>query len=288
MITEVLYCNEETARNCYRNIVKYGNKVAGYHNLAISYLKETGLRRKAYYYLHKAYKLCNGQDSPIIYSLAIYYLSARKFKKGYKYYVSHCGADSQDDIDWSNRFKNRWQGGVYKDKTLFVYGDQGFGDQLQFVRYIPYLANKFKKVKVMVAETLIDLFIASYQKYKNVEFYPMKDTFPIYDKSLELSHSLYYLKMDFKHIPYSNGYLIPNYKRVQEYKTKYFDTNNLKIGSCWEAGHVGFRESIHRTLNIELFEDIINLKKANIYSFQVKPSLDNYKKYSKLIDLSKK
>ena len=59
----------------------------------------------------------------------------------------------------------------------------------------------------------------------------------------------------------------------------------ISFGICWEAGATNLREQIHRTLNVELFENIINLDKTSVYSFQVNPSLDNYKKYSNLIDL---
>ena len=47
------------------------------------------------------------------------------------------------------------------------------------------------------------------------------------------------------------------------------------------------REQINRTLNISLFDSILNKKDIQFYSLQVKPSLDNYKQYSGMIDLGK-
>ena len=96
---------------------------------------------------------------------------------------------------------------------------------------------------------------------------------------------IYYLNKGFKNIPYSAGYLIPDDKKIEEYKTKYFNTDKFKVGICWESGSSAIRDQIHRTLNVELFENIINMPDTKIYSFQVKPSLENYKKYPNLIDL---
>ena len=183
------------------------------------------------------------------------------------------------------KLHSKWEGGIYKDETLFVYGDQGFGDQLQYIRYLPYLIKKFKYVKVMVSKPLISLLKETFKNYKSVRFYPMKTTYPHYDKFVLLTHTLYYLNKDFKHIPYTSGYLFADNKKVEKYKSEYFDNNKLKIGICWEAGSAAIHAQIHRTVNIECFEDIINLENTAVYSFQVNSSLDNYKKYSNLIDI---
>ena len=253
-------------------------------NLATSYSKDTSTRKKMYYCLEKA-KSINPEMHGLNFLYASYYLSQRQFKKGYKYYVRR-DMNSQDDIDWFKRFKRPWKGGNYKSETLLIYGDQGLGDQIQFFRYLPFIAKKFKSLKVVVAESLIDLFKRSYENNKNIKFYKRENKrLPSYDKSVFMAALIYYLNKGFKNIPYSAGYLISDDKKNEEYKTKYFNTDKFKVGICWESGSSAIRDQIHRTLNVELFEDIINMPDAKIYSFQVKPSLENYKKYPNLIDL---
>ena len=282
---ETLYGDEKLARKSYRLMVKNGNKAGGYLNLAISYSKDVKSRKKTYYYLKKIEKIMP-EKKGLRFLFASYYLSARQFKRGYRYYVN-VDNDSQDDIDWYFQFKRPWKGGSFKDEIIFVYGDQGIGDQIQFSRYLPFLEKKFKKVRVMVAEPLCSLFKRSFSKYKKIEFYPndKEFKFPRYDKSVMLASCIYYLNKGFRKIPFTDNYMIPDENKIEEYKTKYFNTQNKKIGICWEAGATNLREQIHRTLNVELFENIINLDKTSVYSFQVNPSLDNYKKYSNLIDL---
>lgn len=283
---EALYGDEKLARESYRLMVKFGDKTSGYTNLAISYLKNPKTRQKAYYYLKKVQKIAPDKKS-LNFLFATYYFTKKQFKKGYRYYID-IDKETQDDIDWYARFKRPWKGGAYKKQILFVYGDQGAGDQIQFARYLPFLAKKFKKLNVMVSEALYDLFKQSYKDYKNINIIKNEKNFkfPRYDKSLMLASSAYYLNKNFNNIPYANGYLSVNPEKVNEYKNKYFSANKQKIGICWEAGAAGLRDQLHRTLNVELFEDIINLENAEIYSFQVKPSLENYKKYNNLTDLS--
>lgn len=285
LLYEVLYGDEEKARECYRKLLKYGNKEAAYLSLAISYSKTPDGNKKVYYYIQKLRRL-KSKIHGFVFTQAKYYLSQRKFM-GYKYYVKF-GPDTDNvyTLKWLTKFKRPWQGEKdCKDKVLFVFGDQGIGDQLMFIRYLPFLAKRFKQVKLMINESIITLFERSFKDLKNIKYYPISENFPTYDKSVFLANTPYYLKKRFNEIPFPKGYLKADEEKIKEYKEKYFNTNKLKIGICWEAGGIGLKEAIHRTLNVELFEDIINNDNAEVYSLQVNPSLNNYKKYSNLTDL---
>ncbi len=284
LLNEVLYHNEQKARECYINMIKYGDKANGYFDLAISYLKDFSTRKKAYYYMKKLEKLYP-KTKGLNFLIASYYLSRRQFKKGYKYYVMQ-EFNTKENYDWYRQLHPLWLGETNSDKeVLFVYGDQGIGDQIQYVRYLPYLLKRFKKIKVMVDKPILDLFKYSYQSLPNIDFLVDGDKFPKRDKSTFLSFSPYYLGMKFNNIPSSSGYLDVPLDKIEFYKKEYFNTAKTKIGICWEAGATGLREQIHRVLNVELFENIINSSVYSMYSFQVNPSLENYKKYPNLIDL---
>jgi len=281
LLNELLYGAEEEARNCYRKMVQLGDKILGYTNLIISYEKISS--PKVPYYIKKIDKIC--PNTQINFLTASYYLKKKQFKKGYSYYVKK-DIRSKADIDWLNKFKKPWTGGSYKDETLLIYGDQGLGDQVQHARYLPYVTNKFKKIKVMFAPPLVDIMKRSFEKYSNIEVLEISDKFPKYDKSVQLSHVLYYLNMNFNHIPSTNGYLIGNDTKIKESHDKTFNTKNLKVGICWETGGKGIRDQIHRTLSISFFDEILKLENTNFYSFQVKPKLEDYKNYKQLIDIS--
>lgn len=261
IIYESLYINEEKAQECYKKAIKYKNSPSYNYDLGISYSK-VGKYSLATRYLKKAYESFPDLDIVLL-GLAFNYFRQRKFKEGYKYYIQHKGLG---DV---KKLVNLWDGKKHKNSTLFVYPDLCYGDHIMFIRYIPYLKDKFKNIKVFAFPQLIDLFKNS---FNDIEFV---DYIPEYDYSVVLSKVPYYLKMDFNNIPNSAGYL-----KVNKLHRK---NKKLKIGLCWEAGNSDIRTTIHRTININEFSNLLKLD-YDFYSFQVNPSSDDYKKYN-LIDL---
>ncbi len=261
IIQESLYVDEEKAQEYYKKALKYNDSPSYNYDLGISYSK-SGKYALATRYLNKTLKEYPNLDIVLL-GLAYNYFRQRKFNEGSKYYIKHQGVGD------ARKLVNLWDGKSHKKSTLFVYCDLCYGDHLMFIRYIPYLKDKFKSVKVFAFPQLIDLFRNSFE---GIEFV---DYFPEYDYSVVLSKLPYYLKMDFDHIPFSSGYL----KVDKEQKTN----KKLKIGLCWEAGNADIRTTIHRTVNINEFSKLLKLD-YDFYSFQVNPSSDDYQNYN-LIDL---
>ena len=143
----------------------------------------------------------------------------------------------------------------------------------------------FKKVIISGYPYLKELFKRSFKDYKNLKFRVHTKTLPKYDKSVVMSNLPYTLKKELD-FPFSEGYLIPDKKQIQQFKEKYFNTDKLKVGICWEAGAAGIREQLNRTLHISVFDEILKMDKIQFYSLQYKPILDDYKNYKNIIDLS--
>ncbi len=281
LIYEVYLHDEKVAKMCYQNVLKYGDKEAAYYNLAVN-ANKTGDYDKALEYLKKLKKTSNIEES-FNFSMAVTYFKKRMFKKAYQYYVKK-EQDLFEKDSLVHQLKRLWDGKVYKDEILLIFCDQGVGDCIMFARYIPYVANKFKRVKVLVRKSIVGLYKRSFKGLKNVEFYTKGKRFPHYDKSVVLSNLPYYLKMPLNNIPSSKGYMIADAEKISEYQ-KRMQSNSFKVGICWEAGSAGWRELLNRTLNVSFYESFFNIKNIQFYSLQVNPSLDNYKKYSGLIDL---
>lgn len=283
IVTEMLYHDDARAEVYYKNAIRLGAKSAGYYNLVVSYDKRM-IYDKAMYYAKKLAKLYPN-DISVQFLLAHIYLRQRKFKKGIRYYVNYITEHSMSDPN--NPLKNikrLWDGKKYKKETVFVYCDQGVGDCLMFGRYIPYLQDYFDKIKVMVSPKIIELYKRSFGHCKNIKFYELSRRFPRYDKSVILSTLPCLIKMSFDNIPFSDKYIVPDSECVKKY-SNIIKSDKLKVGICWEAGGIGWRELINRTLNISLYEPFLNLKDIQFYSLQVNPAMDNYKDYKNLIDL---
>lgn len=280
IINEVLYRDIELARKCYKKALALGEKFAANYNLAInsSQMKDY---KKALYYLKKVYD-CSTDKGAMNFTMSSIYFKQRKFKKAYSYYINKNLKFEKNNVIY--KLKNKWDGKRYKDETLLAFCDQGAGDCIMFIRYVPFLVKKFKKIKLLLRKPVRGLFARFLQKYPNIEICLLDKRLPKYDKSVIISDLPYYLKMWLEDIPYSEGYLTPDSEIVKKYaeKTK---TDKFKIGICWQSGGVGLRDLLYRSLRVKMFEKFFNIEGTQFYSFQVKPSMDEYKNYPHLIDL---
>ncbi|MCM1265395.1 MAG: hypothetical protein NC200_04270 [Candidatus Gastranaerophilales bacterium] len=281
LINEMLYHNDVFAEECYKKILKCGNKALGYYNLIVNSSKQQKYD-KALYYIKK-YSKYDSCSADMNFILSTVYFFKRKFKRAYKHYALK--EKNSQHFNKASLLKNIWDGKKYKDETLLVYCDQGIGDYIMFSRYLPFLEKKFKRIKVYTNKSVLKLFKRSFKQCKNMEFLPFKVRFPHYDKSAILSNLPYYLKMSLDNIPSTSGYMLADNKKIEAYHEKYFNNDKLKVGLCWEAGAAGWREQLNRTLNISMFESLFDVEHVQFYSLQVKPSLDNYKNYDCLVDL---
>ena len=262
LIKECLYCDEKGAQECYKKAIEYGIGHSGYYDLGVSYSK-TGDFELAHENLEKALELLPNNETVML-AIAHNYFRQRNFELGYQYYTK------QNDSSGVRNLKNIWDGLSHQDKTIFVYPDLAYGDHIMFMRYVPFLKDKFKSVKVFVYPQLKRFFEGNF----DVEFV---ENIPDYDYSAALSKLPYYLDMDFSNIPASNGYLNATPADIK--------SDKLKIGICWEAGNSDLRTTIHRSVSIKEFSPIFD-DRFEIYSFQVNSSSDDYLKYN-LTDLGK-
>lgn len=257
-LKELIYSDDKQAFECYKVAAELGQPAA-YYNMAVSLQKQGKLLEAEEYYL-KMMEYFPSDENAIV-SLGMCKLAQRKFKEGYELFFQRKGCDYKI-------------GDKFNDEIVVVC-DQGFGDHIQFVRYLPILKEKVKKIYVATREPLLRLFK---NNYPDIEFISNKEV----DKNMQtvrITDLAYILDIDFDNIPYAEGYLSA--------KTKEIKSDKLKVGLCWEAGSAGIRTMINRTINIKLFEDILNMENIQVYSFQVQDTLKGNERYPQMINLAK-
>ena len=219
-------------------------------------------------YYHKMLSIYPN-DVDTITSLGMCLLTQRKFKEGYDYFFR------RDKSVLDRKTNNPYRPGEKFPEEVVVMCDQGFGDHIQFARYLPFLQEKVKKVHLAVSDNLRGLFEKNFKKINYITFDEINPEM----KSMRITDLAYILDMDFDHIPYSGGYI----------KSKMADivSDKPKIGLCWEAGNAGIRTMINRTINIRLLEPILNLDNIQVYSFQLRDTLKGNDRYNQMINLAK-
>ena len=266
LLKEVIYCDDKLACECYKMALELGSKES-YHNIAVSYQKQKKYGKAEEYYKKMLEYNPNSIETKT--SLGMFYLSQKKFKEGYELFFQR---NNQTLKDFNHNF---WQPNLKIDKEVVVIGDQGFGDHIQFIRYLPFLEKNVEKFTIATRNSLIKLFENNYPEYKFIKY----DEINPCTQAIRITDLAYALNIDFNNIPFSEGYLKSTQKEII--------SNKLKVGLCWEAGNNGLRTMLNKSINIKLLEPFFNLKNVQIYSFQVNDSLNGNSKYPEMINLSK-
>ena len=265
LLKELIYSDDLRAIECYKVAGEQGNQNADY-NIAVAYQKLGEYGKAEEYY--KKYLELFPNDSVGITSLGMCYLSQKRFKEGYDLFYKRTTGRAEKYT------KNLWIPNTPLNKELVIICDQGFGDHIQFIRYIPFL--KEHKLKVAVGKSLKNLFK---QNYPDTEFIDYEEINPE-TQALRVTDLAYVLNMDFDNIPFSEGYL--------DIEPREIKSDKLKVGLCWEAGAAGVRGMINRTIHVKCFEPLFNLDKVQVYSFQYNDTFGGNEKYAdKMINLAK-
>ena len=263
-LKELIYCDDLQAMECYKAASELGNPDADY-NIAVTYQKLGEYEEAEKYYQKMLERRPNDEDT--ITSLGMCYLAQKKFKEGYDLFFR------RDKSALDKRTNNAWKVGDKIDDEVVIMCDQGFGDHIQFVRYLPFVPAK--TIYVAAPKSLIDLFRRNYPKVNFIDYDEINPKM----QSMRITDLAYILNMDFNNIPFSEGYL--------KSKTADIKNDKLKVGLCWEAGAAGIRTMLNRTINIKCFEPLLNLNNIQVYSFQVGDTLKGCEKYPQMINLGK-
>ncbi len=90
------------------------------------------------------------------YNRAAHLLRSGNFRDGFADY--ECRFEAMAGLDDRHYDQPRWDGSSLRHRTLLVYGEQGFGDALMFVRYLPHLVRQGARIFLEVQEPLVSLF----------------------------------------------------------------------------------------------------------------------------------
>jgi tetratricopeptide (TPR) repeat protein len=154
----------------------------------------------------------------------------------------------------------RWQGESLTNKTLLVYAEQGFGDTLQFCRYLPLIQKEGGRIILECPSPLTRLMEQSFDCLDAVV--SPESLLPSFDYHIPLLSLPAFFHTTLETIPKDIPYL------KAPIATKPAATQSpIKVGLVWGNGHmdVGVR---HRSIPLEQFAPLLSLPNMAFYSFQ--------------------
>ena len=229
-------------------------------NLALTY-PHVGRYEDSIKCFHKLFELGPVADDYVAYGCLM--LRLKNFDEGLKNY-EYRFQKVVTPVEYPKFNEPKWEGQKIPDKTLLVNFEQGYGDSLQFCRYLPLLKNYADKVIFKVQNELVDLIkinfpeievVGSSVAYKDLSF----------DYHISLMSIPYALKANFENIPLTEGYIKADKTKAKEYKKEFFDNDKLKIGISWNGSRMG---NVARNINLEYFYPLAKMENVQVYSFQ--------------------
>ena len=268
-----------TAQKHFLKSAKMG-WIDAYYNLGVC-CKHSEDFKSAEKYLKKLHSIKKNTRYDYNYTLGSIYMAQRKMKLGFKYYSQR---ETKQFMNYRER-KNYWDGKDYPDKILYVTSEQGFGDNIQFSRFLPLIAKKFKKVYYAVDNSLYELMKRSFKRYKNIEIIKY-GVFKPYHKYLMIMDAQNLLNISYHNIPHQEPYMISDSERDYEKKIQFFRGEGLKIGLNWRAKGMGFRDAVYRTIDAPYyFQRLFDIEGNKYYSFQMNDIFGMCEKYPQMINL---
>lgn len=172
----------------------------------------------------------------------------------------------------------RYNGESLKDKKLLVLGEQGFGDTILMLRFLPDLIKKAGRVDLLVNPALHPLL-------QNLDVHLVAEEniqAKSYDYCIEMMGLPRLIEKDWANWPKQPELSIPDrslekFARIE----KQIPPETLKIGIVW-SGSVTFKQNHKRSAGFERFADLVRANpEAQFYSFQKGPREDDLKTYGR-------
>lgn len=193
------------------------------------------------------------------YCLSLLYNLRGDLKKGFKLYEWRY--HEKIKITGPPNKKLFWDGKKsIKNKKILVYGEQGFGDTIQFFRYLSILQNMGADVIFKVKSKLHHLFSAPNDKIQIIDNFQEINRIDFESPLMSLP---YLLKTDINSIPSSVPYLKADIYKIEEWGKK-LKSKKFKIGICWQGSKAKVDKG--RSFPLSLFNDISKIPNLELIS----------------------
>jgi len=130
-----------------------------------------------------------------------------------------------------------WDGAPLAGKTLFVWGEQGFGDALQFARYVPLIAERVKReggrMQYCCFGPLLPLFRRSFEGCFEVIVPDTVQPLPEFDYHCPLLSLPLRFGTTLETLPGQTAYLILDEQKVEAWRSRLAGERRLKVGLVW-------------------------------------------------------
>ncbi|HEY3328122.1 MAG TPA: tetratricopeptide repeat protein [Novimethylophilus sp.] len=159
----------------------------------------------------------------------------------------------------------QWDGLIAPGSTLLVHFEQGYGDAIQFVRYLPFIARQGVQVAVQCPSGLHALMRGVGGVSAVCGF---DDTLPHYDAHCALLSLPRLFQTTLDQIPANVPYLTVSADKSAVWQETLFGySDKIKVGLCWQ-GNASYGADSDRSIELALFGKLADMSGVTWISLQ--------------------
>ncbi len=163
----------------------------------------------------------------------------------------------------------KWLGEDLSGKRLLLYAEQGLGDTLQFVRYVPRLQAMGATITLIVPEPLVALFAANFPTADVAAAIGTRTGFA-YQASLMSLPAI--LRDTLETVPHDVPYLVADDERVAKWRAR-VGGRGFRVGIIWQGGKTYLRDAA-RSMPLRQFAPLAAVPGVQLISVQAQVGLE--------------
>jgi len=149
-------------------------------------------------------------------------------------------------------------------KTILLLAEQGYGDTLQFVRYVPLLEARGARVMLFVPEPVVGLLRQSFPKaivFNRTDAFPPADFYcPLISLPLAFGTLV-------ETIPAPRAYIRPPPERLEKWAARIGPPGAPRVGVVW-TGSATHKNDLNRSIDLATFAPILSTGGVRFFSLQ--------------------
>lgn len=255
----------EEAIACHDQSLKLAPGVAEtYYNKGVAQ-KAAGMLREALATFEEAIR-CKADHWEAHWDRALLLLHLGDLEKGWPAYEARWKLPHHRSPNYA---QPRWTGQSLAGKSLLLYPEQGFGDTIQMLRFLPSLAATGGRIITQIQPELLRLARFS---FPNLEFVARGETLPHFDLQCPLMSLPGVFQLQLAQLPGEIPYLKPPPAAGEKFRPLMQRAGKaLKVGVIW-SGSVTFASNHLRAVTFSRFLPLMELPGIHFFSLQMGPT----------------
>lgn len=200
-------------------------------------------------------------------NLAVLLLLAGDFKNGWKHYEWRWLA-KEFPSERRNFTQPLWCGESLEGKTILLYVEQGMGDAIQFVRYIPYVHRRGGRVVIECPKSLRRLFETVEGAHKVIA---RGEKLPSFDVQCPFLSLPGIFSQSLEDIPADVPYIGVDRKRAEFFEDFLSDSFGVRVGLVW-AGSPHHTNDRERSVPLKVMSPLASVRGCVFVSLQIGPA----------------